>query len=379
MSPQFSNFLNDFYFFNENFSSTNDYIATSNFDFLFFLGNDANYDFLSFFNDSNLYTKSLITFINQTEDVNLYNNLENITSIYHYSIPNVKLAYPEPFIASPSFMHTDLWFVHILVYQYWLWFFFIFLIVFFFITFLCTLRWCNMRIRPRRETRGVSRSKCGDLITATVPVTWAISIIVNESTDAIDYYDGFGTTELVVGVRAYQWGWEYYYPKDIDLNYNVKPSYSAFVGNSLKYTKSSDVTLRANNLWKYYQNKSTDQVITPAHILALPMDNYKLLNFLNFNDVGSSSVQEMNAFKKIRMFSKTYTSNLVFVPNNYSSKYKTISNLYINDSLFTDSYLYGLKRQHNFLSANSTFNNQSTFLNLNSVNKFVNFFNRKFN
>ena len=131
MSPQFSNFLNDFYFFNENFSSTNDYIATSNFDFLFFLGNDANYDFLSFFNDSNLYTKSLITFINQTEDVNLYNNLENITSIYHYSIPNVKLAYPEPFIASPSFMHTDLWFVHILVYQYWLWFFFIFLIVFF--------------------------------------------------------------------------------------------------------------------------------------------------------------------------------------------------------------------------------------------------------
>ena len=108
MSPQFSNFLNDFYFFNENFSSTNDYIATSNFDFLFFLGNDANYDFLSFFNDSNLYTKSLITFINQTEDVNLYNNLENITSIYHYSIPNVKLAYPEPFIASPSFMHTDL-------------------------------------------------------------------------------------------------------------------------------------------------------------------------------------------------------------------------------------------------------------------------------
>jgi hypothetical protein len=29
-------------------------------------------------------------------------------------------------------------------------------------------------------------------------------VIVNESTDAIDYYDGFGTTELVVGIRAYQ-------------------------------------------------------------------------------------------------------------------------------------------------------------------------------
>jgi heme/copper-type cytochrome/quinol oxidase subunit 2 len=230
-----------------------------------------------------------------------------------------------------------------------------------------------MRIRPRRETRGVSRSKCGDLITATVPVTWAASIIVNESTDAIDYYDGFGTTELVIGVRAYQWGWEYYYPKDIDLNYNIKPSYSSFVGNSLKYTKTSELNLQANNLWKYYQNKTNDQVITPAHLLVIPNDNYKLLNFINFNDIGSSNIQEINAFKKIRMFSKTYTSNLSFVPNNYSQKFKTLSNLYINDSSFTDSYLYGLKRQHNYLSSNALLNNQSTFVNMNSINKFINF------
>lgn len=368
-----SNFSCSSSLFLENFSIGSDVLSVSHYDFLLFLGDYSNYNFLKFFNNSNLYTKSLITYINQIDDLDLYNNLENVTSIYHYSVPNVKLCYPEPFIASPSFMHTDLWFVHILVYQYWLWFIFIFIIVFFFITFLCTVRWCNMRVRPRRETRGVSRSKCGDLITATVPVTWATSIIVNESTDAIDYYDGFGTTELVVGIRAYQWGWEYYYPKDIDLNYNVKPSYSAFVGNSLKYTKSSDVTLRANNLWKYYQNKNSDQVITPAHILALPLDNYKLLNFLNFNDIGANSVQEQNAFKKIRMFSKTYTSNLVFVPNNYSSKYKNFSNLYINDSVFTDSYLYGSKRQHNFLSSNALVNNQSTFLNLKSANKLINF------
>jgi hypothetical protein len=31
-----------------------------------------------------------------------------------------------------------------------------------------------------------------------------MSIIVSESTDATDYYDGFGTSEVVVGVRAYQ-------------------------------------------------------------------------------------------------------------------------------------------------------------------------------
>jgi heme/copper-type cytochrome/quinol oxidase subunit 2 len=117
---------------------------------------------------------------------------------------------------------------------------FIWMIIFFFITFLCTVRWCNMRVKPRRETRGVSRSKCGDLITACVPITWAVSIIVTESTDASDFYDGFGAAEITIGVRAYQWGWEYYYPKNIDLNYNVKSSYSAFIGNSLKYTTSSE-------------------------------------------------------------------------------------------------------------------------------------------
>jgi heme/copper-type cytochrome/quinol oxidase subunit 2 len=126
---------------------------------------------------------------------------------------------------------------------------FIWMIIFFFITFLCTVRWCNMRVKPRRETRGVSRSKCGDLITACVPITWAVSIIVTESTDASDFYDGFGAAEITIGVRAYQWGWEYYYPKNIDLNYNVKSSYSAFIGNSLKYTTSSEKTRSNNNLW----------------------------------------------------------------------------------------------------------------------------------
>jgi hypothetical protein len=36
------------------------------------------------------------------------------------STPDVKLYYPEPFIASPSFVHEELWFIHILHYQHWL-------------------------------------------------------------------------------------------------------------------------------------------------------------------------------------------------------------------------------------------------------------------
>ena len=85
--------------------------------------------------------------------------------------PSVKLYYPEPFVATPSFVHEDVWFLHILLYAHWLWFFFIALIILFFITFINTVRWCNYRVRPKRETRGVSRSKCADLIAVCIPVS----------------------------------------------------------------------------------------------------------------------------------------------------------------------------------------------------------------
>ena len=174
---------------------------------------------------------------------------------YMRTIPDGKLYYPEPFIASPSFLHEEIWFIHILHYNYWLWFFFISLIMFYFITFIHVVRWCNLRSKPKRETRGVSRSKCADLITACVPVSWALSIIISETVDATDYYDGFGTGEVVIGIRAYQWGWEYFYPKNIDLNYNVSPSYSSFIGNSIKYNNTSSENLDANAIWKFYQKK----------------------------------------------------------------------------------------------------------------------------
>ncbi len=63
-------------------------------------------------------SNEIIEFFEQNEINNLSVNLSNLETVYHYSIPNVKLSYPEPYIASASFMHSDLWFVHILIYQY---------------------------------------------------------------------------------------------------------------------------------------------------------------------------------------------------------------------------------------------------------------------
>lgn len=44
-------------------------------------------------------------------------NIDN--SLYEFiHLPEFKLYYPEPFIASPSFVHEELWFIHILHYQH---------------------------------------------------------------------------------------------------------------------------------------------------------------------------------------------------------------------------------------------------------------------
>ena len=301
------------------------------------------------------------------------NSSSNVASLLQFTIPDGKLYYPEPFIASPSYLHSDITYLHMFQYWYWLWFLFIFLICFFFISFVCTVRWCSMRVRPRRETRGVSRSKCGDLITACVPVSWAISIIVNESADATDLNDGFGTAELVVGVRAYQWGWEYYYPRSIDLNYNVRPSYATLVGNSLNYSYSSGKSLNANYLWRMYQNKTEEQVVTPAHLLLIPVDSSSMSSFLNFKSVGLDTLQASSAFLKIRNSTKIYNSHLVHTPSNLTHKYFNIQNLFVDENNFLSTSSFGVRRQHALASVSALGNSHaSNLLDSNSFDKFLN-------
>jgi hypothetical protein len=54
----------------------------------------------------------------EVDDLFKFDALDHIRSTYVLSVPTQKLYYPEPFIASPSFVHNDLGFLHILQYQY---------------------------------------------------------------------------------------------------------------------------------------------------------------------------------------------------------------------------------------------------------------------
>ncbi len=54
----------------------------------------------------------------EVENLEKLDCLDHIRSNYVLSIPTEKMYYPEPFIASPSKIHNDLGFLHILQYQY---------------------------------------------------------------------------------------------------------------------------------------------------------------------------------------------------------------------------------------------------------------------
>ena len=251
----------------------------------------------------------------------LQKEYDKFSSLYHFSTPNVKLYYPEPFVASGTFIHYDLWFLHIAIYQYWLWFFFVSIIIFFFISYLVACRWCQIRNKPQRETRGVSRSKCGDLITAFVPVNWASSIIIHESTDALEYYEGFGSTEMAVGIRAYQWGWEYYYPKNIDLTYNFQSNRSIYSGKSLNNLSTisdiEDEVAYYNHSIK--RNNESQSIIGDWNILLRTMnicDKSDQLTIWDFKNFGFSRKAIQWAYKSI---SDKFTVDSGEIQNNFFS------------------------------------------------------------
>jgi hypothetical protein len=129
----------------------------------------------------------------------------------------------------------------------------------------------------------------------------------------------------------------------------------------LKYNFSSSHNLSNNGLWKLYQNKLDDKIVTPAHLLLLPTENGKTANFFSCSNIGSNTLKGSESFTKVRNFSKTYTTNLISAPNPISNKYFNIHNVYFNDNNYLNTINYGFNRQHNLISSSATTNNFSTF------------------
>lgn len=76
---------------------------------------------------------------------------------------------------------------------------------------------------PIRETRGFSRAQTGDLITAVLPLTWSATMVMHASTHSINFDENTAGTTFSLTVIAYQWGWNYYFPRDIIAQFEAAP------------------------------------------------------------------------------------------------------------------------------------------------------------
>lgn len=112
---------------------------------------------------------------------------------------------------------------------------------------------------------------------------------------------------------------------------------------------------------------------TPTHALLSPTDNNKVLDFVNFNSLGSNLITGSNAFKKIQSSSKSNPHDLYNNVSDYSLKYNKINNLYNKDLDTQDSLFYGMKRQHEYLSNAATFNGTSVNLDNKSVSRMLDY------
>jgi hypothetical protein len=111
----------------------------------------------------------------------------------------------------------------------------------------------------------------------------------------------------------------------------------------------------------------------PAHIILSPTDNSNIINFMNFENIGVSTVKDSTAFKKIQFFSKTNPTSLFNIKSDFQNSFNKLGSLYNSDLDLNTSYNYGMDRQHNFTSQNSLLPSNSTLIDDKSVNRFFSY------
>jgi hypothetical protein len=91
---------------------------------------------------------------------------------------------------------------------------------------------------------------------------------------------------------------------------------------------------------------------------------------MDLSNIGVSTVKDSTAFKKIQFFSKIDPTSIFNIKSDFQQSFNKVSSLYTNDLTLNTSYSYGMDRQHNYTSLNSTLPMFNTLLDKSSVNKF---------
>lgn len=174
---------------------------------------------------------------------------------------------------------------------------------------------------------------------------------------------------MAVGIRAYQWGWEYYYPKDLDFMFRTNTS--KLVGNSLY----QDYSLGKNSEFYYFKsNYLNSDFLNPspssscASLLSLSASN-------NINSLDSRLFSGQNSLIA-RNSANHITSTKVFnLENVYSSRglnqltgflnyYKKFSfyDLFANTSLFVNNQFYFFNNKTSIIDSGLNTNDIASYI-----------------
>jgi hypothetical protein len=94
---------------------------------------------------------------------------------------------------------------------------------------------------------------------------------------------------------------------------------------------------------------------------------------MNFKTIGVDNLQASRAFKQIRAHSRTYTTNLTHSISPISAKYAKLNSLFTNDASLLNSTSFGLKRAATLTSSAASTSINSTFLDKQSMQKFLDY------
>jgi heme/copper-type cytochrome/quinol oxidase subunit 2 len=124
--------------------------------------------------------------------------------------------YPRMFTVAPSYSALSTpWFFDYAHLLFWFFFLATLVIVLWLVYFLVSVTHNVETRRPVRETRGFSRAQTGDALTAVLPMTWSVTMLMHASTHSANFDENTAATALSFAVVAYQWGWNYYFPRDV--------------------------------------------------------------------------------------------------------------------------------------------------------------------
>jgi hypothetical protein len=94
---------------------------------------------------------------------------------------------------------------------------------------------------------------------------------------------------------------------------------------------------------------------------------------MKFSDIGVDNLKDSTTFKKIQYFSKSNPQKLYSNIDEFSLKYKKLSDLYLSDYEPLTTSSYGIKRQHNFSSKSALLNNSNTYIDTKSFKTLLNY------